>query len=307
MSKLPDMPPPEPTPGSPALTVPVQTPLFRALQAGRYQRQEQIRAIEGYTGRRLICYVSGPSALVSREDVPPLYDLLQDVREGEDLDLLLHTMGGDVDAAERIVLLLYKTIGDGAQLRVIVPDSAKSAGTLIAVAGDTIVMGPPSELGPIDPQVIVSTTDGQRLSRPAQSYLDGLTYIIEQTKDMELPTAYVPLLGKLDPALIDVCRKALTRSQKFAERFLGERMLRDHREKVTAIATRLNDNKQWLSHGAVINCDGAADIGLNVTYLPTDDQLWQSYWRLYCHMKAELHTPTSKLFESHYSSLHMDT
>lgn len=287
------------------LSVPVQTPLFRALQADRYQRQEQIRAIEAHTGRRLICYVSGPAALVSRDDIPPLYDLLQNIHEGDHLDLLLHTMGGDVDAAERIVLLLYKTIGKDAQLRVVVPDSAKSAGTLIAVAGDTIVMGPPSELGPIDPQVIVSTSNGEQLSRPAQSYLDGLTHIIEQTKDIELPSAYVPLLGKFDPALIDVCRKALNRSQKFAERFLAERMLRDEPAKVTLVAGRLNDNKQWLSHGAVINCDEAADLGLSVTYLPTSDPLWQSYWRLYCHIKVDLQNPYDKLFESNYASLHL--
>ena len=287
------------------LDVPVQTPLFRALQADRYQRQEMIRAIEEHTGRRLICYVSGSAALVSRDDVTPLYDLLQDVHEGDDLDLMLQTMGGDVDAAERIVLLLDKTIGRDAQLRVVVPDSAKSAGTLIAVAGDSIVMGPPSELGPIDPQVIVSTLNGQQLSRPAQSYLDGLTEILEQTKDAELPMAYVPLLEKFDPALIDVCRKALNRSQRFAERFLRERMLREHPDKVTLVAGRLNDNKQWLSHGAVINCDGATDLGLTVEYLKTADPLWQSYWRLYCQTKLQLTGPNDKIFQSRYASLHL--
>jgi len=287
------------------LPVPSQTPMFRALHAARYQRQEQIRAIEGHTGRRLICYVSGSAATVNRDDIPPLYDLLQNVREGDHLDLMLHTMGGDVDAAERIVLLLYKTIGRDGELRVVVPDSAKSAGTLIAVAGDTIVMGPPSELGPIDPQVIVSTTNGEQLSRPAQSYLDGLNHIIEQTKDIELPTAYVPLLGKFDPALIDVCRKALNRSQKFAERFLAERMLRNESDKITLVAGRLNDNKQYLSHGAVINCDEAVDIGLKVTYLSSEDPLWQSYWRLYCHMKVALQSPYDKLFESNFGSLQL--
>lgn len=291
----------------PLLPVPAQTPLFRALQAARYQRQEMIRSIEAHTGRRLICYISGPAAIVSRDDIAPLYDLLQDVHEGDDLDLMLHTMGGDVDAAERIVLLLDKTIGRQAQLRVVVPDSAKSAGTLIAVAGDRIVMGPPSELGPIDPQVIVSTLNGQQLSRPAQSYLDGLTEILEKTKDGELPMAYVPLLEKFDPALIDMCRKALNRSQRFAERFLRERMLREHPEKISNVASRLNDNTQWLSHGAVINCDGATDLGLNVEYLKTDDPLWQSYWRLYCLTKLQLTDPYDKVFESRYASVHLSS
>ena len=48
---------------SAALPQPPQTPLFRATQADRYRRQEQIKAIEAATGRTLICYISGPAGL----------------------------------------------------------------------------------------------------------------------------------------------------------------------------------------------------------------------------------------------------
>jgi len=45
---------------------------------------------------------------------------------------------------------------------------------MMACAADSIVMGFASDLGPIDPQVLVPDASGRRISRPAHSYLAGL-------------------------------------------------------------------------------------------------------------------------------------
>jgi hypothetical protein len=55
------------------------------------------------------------------------FDLLHHVAAGARLDLPVPTMGGDVDATEKTVLMLRKATEPGSELRVIVPDSAKSA------------------------------------------------------------------------------------------------------------------------------------------------------------------------------------
>ena len=286
----------------PPIPVPDQTPLYHALGQPRYARQQQIRAIEDRTGRRLICYVAGPNTSISSFDIPPFVDLLDDVHDGEHLDLMLHTPGGDVDQAERIVLLCRKKVGSGS-FRVVVPDGAKSAGTLIAIAADEIVMGYPSELGPIDPIVFITTPGGEQMARPAQSFLDGLEEIVQQTGGGALSPAYFPLLDKLDPALIDFCRKALQRSEQFAERFLGQYMLKADPEKAKVVAKELNDVKKHLSHGAVIDAQRAQAMGLRVTYLEPDNDLWQAYWRLYCEMRLALTGPERRLFESRRASL----
>lgn len=286
---------PEPIP------VPAQTPLFHALEQPRYSRQALIRAIEGRTGRRLIAYVAGAATSISSFDIPPFVDILHDVEPGSDLDLLLHTPGGDVDQAERIVLLCRKRVRDGF-FRVVVPDSAKSAGTLIAIAADTIVMGEPSELGPIDPQVTITTANGEPMARPAQSFLDGLEEIVK-TGEQELSAAYFPLLDKLDPALIDFCRKALQRSEQFAETFLTQYMLKGDPDRAKAVAHELNDVKKHLSHGAVIDAERAIRMGLTVDLLDHDDDLWQAYWRLYCDMRLALTNPGLRLYESRKASL----
>ena len=71
-----------------------------------------------------------------------------DVNKG--LDLILHTPGGNPTATEGIVKYLHSRFGD--DIRVIVPQMAMSAGTMLACAAREIVMGKHSCLGPIDPQ-----------------------------------------------------------------------------------------------------------------------------------------------------------
>lgn len=109
-----------------SVPVPTKTPLFQAIHAERYQRQAIIKNIQKQTGRRLICYVSGIKCMIDRDDTVPFVDLLHNVPPGEDLDLLLHTAGGDVDAAEKLISMVRNKVGTGV-LRVVVPDFAKSA------------------------------------------------------------------------------------------------------------------------------------------------------------------------------------
>ncbi|MDP8921674.1 MAG: ATP-dependent Clp protease proteolytic subunit [Chloroflexota bacterium] len=66
------------------------------------------------------------------------------------IDLILHTPGGLVLAAEQIALALRK---HPARVSVFVPHYAMSGGTLIALAADEIVMGQHAVLGPVDPQL----------------------------------------------------------------------------------------------------------------------------------------------------------
>lgn len=284
------------------IPVPPQTPLFHAIESARYNRQAQIRTIEDFTGRRLIAYIGGPATFISSFDIPPFVDLLDDVDPGAPLDLMLQTPGGDIDQAERIILICRKRV-DKASFRVIVPDSAKSAGTLIAIGADEIVMGEVSELGPIDPQVDITTVSGEPMTRPAQSFLDGLNAIINEASEDTLSPAYFPLLDKLDPALIDFCRKALQRSERFAETFLQTYMLKDNHQKATEIAKDLNNVEKHLSHAAVIDAERAQKMGLNVVSMPHDDHLWQAYWRLYVDMRVALPEAGSRLFEGRKASL----
>jgi hypothetical protein len=100
------------------LTPPAQTPLFHGLEQARYQRQTLIREIQNVTGRRLIAYIAAPYTSISSFDIPPFVDLLHDVSRDDPLDLMLQTPGGEVDQAERMILMCRKRTNGG--FRVIV-------------------------------------------------------------------------------------------------------------------------------------------------------------------------------------------
>ena len=95
---------------------------------------------------------------MSNVDLLPISDQLANLK-GTKLDLILETPGGAGEVAEDIVRMIRKKYDDVA---VIVPGWAKSAGTIIAMAADEILMGPTSALGPIDARL---SWQGKRFRR----------------------------------------------------------------------------------------------------------------------------------------------
>src|SRR5438270_233413 len=90
---------------------------------------------------------------------PPLHPPDVRITKEHDLDLLLHTGGGDTDAADKLMSMARARIGTKG-LRVVVPDFAKSAGTMMVLGADAVVMSDSSELGPIDPQIVRTDHNG---------------------------------------------------------------------------------------------------------------------------------------------------
>lgn len=296
----------DPQTGTPhTIKGPSKTPAFQAMHAARYRRQDLIRAIEQETGRQLLCYVAGLHTMISRDDVLFLVDLLHNAKRAEKLDLLLHTGGGDMDAAEKLITMVRNFVGI-AELRVVIPDFAKSAGTLMALGADFIVMSDSSELGPIDPQIVLNDGNGNRMSTPIQSYLDAYQqHSAALTKNPNDVVAHI-MLQKFDPARVKVFEAARDRARVFAEDQLKFGMFRAPKTgNFTQIAADLLDTTKWLSHGQMIGHQEAKDIGLTVEYLEPQNDIWQSYWQLYCFQRLEI-KEKQKLFESNYASLVFD-
>ena len=137
-----------------------KTPTFTAHNAARYQRRQLVADVQNLTGRALICYIDTSDEGISRDDTLGFADLLHNAVNNEPIDLLLHTGGGDIDAAEKLIKMV-RDVASNAEFRIIVPDMAKSAGTLMALAADLILMSATSELGPIDPQILHVGANGE--------------------------------------------------------------------------------------------------------------------------------------------------
>lgn len=295
------MPTPAPAPQStPAPKIPTKTPLYEAMNAARYARQSLVREIEALTETTLLCYISPTPLQIHRTDVVAMVDLLHNVTPGTPIDLLLHSPGGDIDAAEKLITLIRKRAGT-APVRVIVPDYAKSAATLIALGADTIVMSDSSELGAIDPQVELADANGHVSTLSAQSYLDAFhTHADNLKKDPDDPVAHL-MLSKMEPATVRKLERITKRSRAIAEDLLKQAMVKDE-EHADEIAKQLSDTRRWHSHGQMISHENATGLGLNVAYLAPHDQLWTKYWRLYC-LQLWASDGNVKLFESNYASI----
>ena len=276
-----------------------KTPFFLANSADRYQRQTIIKQIQGRTKRSLICYVSGSSdeCMIDADDTVPFVDLLHNVPPNRDLDLLLHTSGGSVNAAEKLMGLMRKRVGT-AKLRIIVPDFAKSAGTLMVLGTDSVVMSDMSELGPIDPQIQIFG-----IWQSAQNYLDAYKAHAKTLRTDHSNLAAQIMLHKLDPAILNLCEVATERARQAAESLLRHGMFRDGGN-WSKTASELLDTTRWLSHGQMISWKDAQDpqIGLVVEYCEYHSAEWQNYWQLYCLLRLAVGV-RQKLYESDHASL----
>ena len=279
-----------------------RTPLYGASNAPRYQRQDIIRRIQVRTNRNLICYVSGNRARIDWDDTVAFVDLLYNIPHGSSVDLLLHTFGGNLDAAEKLIRLVRRQVGE-AEFRIIVPDMAKSAGTLMVLGADRVVMSDASELGPIDPQVELA--DGNGLVRPhsVQHYLDAFEEHYGALRDDPDNAAASVLLSKIDPATVKLFQAIMDRARQSAEELLKIGMYSDGGS-WTVTSEALLDTKRWLSHSQMISWEDAKNpnVGLIVEHYDQSCDLWQDYWELYCLQRLAI-TETQKLFESDYVSL----
>jgi hypothetical protein len=289
---------------SPSSRPPKKTPMYQAQSAERYVRQTQIKAIQRKTNCRLLCYVAGSGAQITRDDVIGLVELLHNVPRGGNIDLLLHTGGGDINAAEKIVVMLRAAVGTESRFRVIVPDFAKSAGTLIALAADKILMSDSSELGPIDPQFPKRDTDGTVRWHSVLNYIEAYETICRQVRLDPSDVAANVMLSKFDPTTLVQFEAVKRRARMLAEQHLNRWMFQRKKATYTKIAGDLMDIARWPAHGQMIGYEDAREMELEIQYVAPDTEEWREYWALYCHQRLAV-KDGERLFESDYASLAM--
>lgn len=128
-----------------------------------YIRRQAIRNLRDYTQRDVILYAGGhlqkpgvPSLTsIDHSDMEGFMEAIHGLR-GPNLDLILHSSGGSIEATETIGEYLRQKFTN---IRVLVPHMAMSAATILACVADEIILAAHAQLGPIDPQFILQTSD----------------------------------------------------------------------------------------------------------------------------------------------------
>lgn len=214
-------------------------------------RQKYIKTLSSYTKRDTIVYSgkwNGPANLVSinNSDIHRFMSVLAGLKN-DSLDLIIHTNGGDPNAADAIMRYLRKKFS---HIRAIIPQNAMSAGTIMACGCDEIVMGKHSYLGPIDPQFILNTPLGTR-AFPAFSFIEQF----EQAKKeiSEKPNtlkAWLPILQSLAPATLVEANKSIEFTREIVKEFLEKYMFNgQNNSKADDISGHLSNHKNFNSHG----------------------------------------------------------
>ena len=117
-------------------------------------RARLLRQIEDHRQSKLILYATGDRMGLETkmgQDVIDLFvDHLDAIGPVEKISLVLYTSGGNTSAAWNLVNLIRMFCED---FEVIAPGKCMSAGTLMSLGADRIVMTKQATLGPIDPTI----------------------------------------------------------------------------------------------------------------------------------------------------------
>ena len=269
-------------------------------------RRKYLLELHHHTKRNVILYASGwiqkqvdpITVSIGDEDIHALMEVSWGL-EGPDLDLILHSPGGSPDAAEAIVSYLRSRFS---HIRVIVPNLAMSAATMVACAADEIVLGKHSFLGPTDPQIVLSTPLGVRLV-PAQAVLDQFDKAQRECVDPGKLSAWLPMLSQYGPDLLVRCETALDLSKELVRTWLETYMfsgLSNGTERAEAVSTWLADHTTFKSHGRHISRADLQAQQLKVVALEDDDVLQDLSLSVF---HATTHTfsgtPAAKIVENH--------
>jgi|SRR3990170_8109867 len=267
-------------------------------------RKPLILNLQKILGAKVISYIANPehplSGIIS-QDVLLFEDLLRSAAGAEEGYLIINSPGGDGNVAEKIITMCRQRFTKS--FKVIVPNLAKSAATMVALGSDEILMGYLAELGPIDPQL------GNPISGviAARSFIDGLEMIRGKIAKGDPVQMYLPMLAQIRPEIIAQCYSAIEGSREFAEKWLSECMLKKNPEQAMEDAKWLSEGVKYKSHGKVIDYNEAHDVlKLNVTKILMDSDLWNNIWELYCRSVLFLQqTGAAKMFESDAVSLNL--
>lgn len=108
--------------------------------------------LEALLGGKVLAYITSDrpafETAIDWQVIDPLIEQLEAIGKTGTLILFLYTRGGDTSAAWNIVSLLRLYCD---RLVAVIPHRAHSAGTIIAIGADELVMTRHATLGPIDP------------------------------------------------------------------------------------------------------------------------------------------------------------
>jgi membrane-bound ClpP family serine protease len=223
-----------------------------------------------------------------------LEELLVGADPEQDLHLILDSPGGDGETAVRLVRSAQARCRE---LTVIVPDQAKSAGTILVMGAHRILMGPTSDLGPVDPQFQSPSGPGLYSAKDLIAAVENADAAIAANPDSY--PLHVSLLADVTAVMVQQARSALARTDDLVREALASNPDRTADEVETiaqALKEKLIDLPQ--DHGAVFDAAAAREAGLPVATVDPNGDQWRLVWQLW----AKYFQLSQRVYEGRYAS-----
>ena len=248
--------------------------------------RDAVKRIATHYDRNVLYYASaflqkpsapGLSTAISREDINGFMAGVYGCKPEKDLLLILHTPGGLAEAAQTIVEYLRSKFKE---IDVAIPTYAMSAGTMIALGCNRIIMDRQSQLGPTDPQMFFG---GRHYS--AHSIVGQFEKAKEEITqgDPILAHAWAPILRSLGPALLEEARRTHSYGQAIVKGWLEKYMFAGHnnRSDLASTAADYFSSDKHGAHGKRIGREEAKTQKLEIINLEADQKLQDDVLTLY--------------------------
>lgn len=239
-----------------------------------YIRKKYLKALSEYTTRNVIAYYSSwlsktnaTDTDINDSDMEGFMNSVKGMDCSKGLDLILHTPGGSPAAAEAIISYLKNKFDN--DIRVIVPQLAMSAGTMMACAAKEIVMGKQSSLGPIDPQF-----NGIPAYNIKMEFEEAKQDLLDNPANAQY---WAIKLQQYPAAFMKTAIDAIELSSMLVEEWLGDSMYNkddpDDCDRINKIIKNLNEHDNSKTHGRHLNIKFCQEIGLKIYAMEDDDML----------------------------------
>lgn len=246
-----------------------------------------IQKIEKSRNSKVITYVTGdrqPFVTKVADDIIPIFAKhLEKIGKQNKISLFLYTRGGDMITPIRLIKLI-RSYAD--EIEMIIPYRAHSAGTLISIGTDKIVMGRLGELSPVDPST-GHPFNPENPMNPKQkmeiSVEDLNSYFLlakekAGVKDEQMVNVFEDLTAKIHPLSLGNAYRATRMAKQITEKLLLMHFdAKADKEKIDNIVKEITGD--ICIHGYPITRDEADSLGLNM--VEPDSDLEKTMWNLF--------------------------
>lgn len=258
------------------------------------QRVSYYQQIEQMRESKLLVYVTGDrpglETQIGQDVIDNFIEHLDLIGVTRKISLLLYTRGGDTLAAWSIVNLIRQFCDE---FEVIIPSKAHSAGTLISIGANKLLMTKQATLGPIDPSVnnaLNPQVPGAGVNAKVPVSVEAVNGFLELAKDelgikdeASLSLIFNKLADMVHPLVLGQVYRAKTQIQMLAERLLKTQITdEDNLKRIISFLCSESG-----SHDYTINRREARDyLGLNID--KPDDELYNLIKTIHNDIKQEL-------------------